>query len=63
MAKSIWTSKTFWFNILTGGLALVDQLSPMLPENLRGAIPTIVMVGNILLRFVTTQPVSISPTK
>lgn len=56
--KSIFKSKTFWFNL--AGLATVltnPEVAMMHP----GAVGTVITVGNIILRTVTKQPVSILP--
>ena len=59
-AKSIFTSKTFWFNVLTGGLAILDQVTPVLPPSVQSALPAVIMLGNLLLRYLTVQPVTLS---
>ncbi len=59
-SKSIWLSKTFWFNAITGGLAILDQITPVLPASVQAALPTVILIGNIALRFLTTQPVTLS---
>lgn len=51
--KSIFTSKTFWFNVATGAVSY----SGYLPS--KYAMP-VAVVGNILLRFITKQPVTIT---
>ena len=54
--KSLWASKTFWFNLLTAGSELAGVL-PLPPG-------TAVIAGsliNIGLRMVTDKPVSILP--
>ena len=57
--KSLFKSKTFWFNVLTGVGAIVG--AGVLPPSLMLYAPTIMAVVNIGLRWVTTQPVSINP--
>lgn len=58
-SKPFFYSKTFWFNILTaawffiGPAVGIPELSPEL-------FGTILSVGNVLLRFVTKQEVTIS---
>lgn len=54
MSKSLFRSKTFWFNVLTAGAALLDVI-PLPPEYTAVAVGVI----NIALRFVTTQPVHV----
>lgn len=58
MSKSLFASKTFWFNILT---AVVD-LTGVLPLP-QGVATTIASVGNIALRTITSDPVHIVPPK
>ena len=55
MSKSLFKSKTFWFNALTASAALtgVIQLAPEYTA-------TIVGVINVLLRLVTEKPVHIA---
>ena len=65
LSKSIFTSRTFWLNIL----ALLNELIKILPLNpsLQGyTVPTEVVasalpVANIVLRRFTSQPVTIIP--
>jgi len=54
--KSLWTSKTFWFNVLTAGAELSNIL-PLPP----GVVLIASSLINIGLRFVTTQPVQVFP--
>lgn len=53
--KSIFKSKTFWFNVLSvAGLAVgVVPLPPMVAETTIGIV-------NVLLRLVTKDPVSVT---
>jgi len=57
-AKSIFASWTFWFNMLMGVWVLLDQqgVLGMVPEAYQ---PLVGVLGNLLLRFKTTQPVSL----
>jgi hypothetical protein len=48
--KSFWKSKTFWFNVLSVATNYAGYLSTDVAV---WAIPTV----NILLRFVTKQPI------
>lgn len=64
MSKSIFASKTAWFNVLMGAIALVGQNFPALaflnsPEVLVG----ITTIGNLLLRFITKDAVTVLPAK
>jgi len=56
-AKPWWKSKTIWFNVLSLALAAVPGLglNPL-------TITAIMGVGNLALRYLTTQPISILPT-
>lgn len=54
MSKSILTSKTFWFNVLTAGADLLQVLP--LPQG--WSVPTLAVI-NIVLRAITTTPVHI----
>lgn len=56
MGKNIFKSKTFWFNLL-GATAMFAEVTPELQPFL---IPGIT-IGNILLRTVTKEPVTILP--
>lgn len=67
-AKSIFVSKTFWFNVLTGLLGLTatigaPQLSQLgLSEHTQNVILVCVgafnVLGNIILRAITNTPVT-----
>jgi hypothetical protein len=52
--KSLWKSKTFWFNLLTGAASLAGVIP--LDPSISGAIVGVINVG---LRLVTTEPVSV----
>ena len=51
--KSILKSKTFWFNLLSG----VTTIAGLIPAN--PITLAVVAVGNIVLRAITTAPVTI----
>ena len=55
MSKSLFKSKTFWFNIVTAALEL-SQVIPLPP----GTAVLIVNVGNIVLRLLTNAPVHVA---
>ncbi len=56
-AKSIFASKTFWFAVLTAaGSAAWPFLKDYVTPEQAGLI---VAAANIVLRFVTTQPVTV----
>lgn len=47
-------SKMFWFNAITGTLVVVDQLTgKVIPAE---ASATVVAIGNVLLRMITSKP-------
>jgi hypothetical protein len=52
--KSIFASKTFWFNVAAVAVQ-VSQVVPLAPET----TATVVGVGNIVLRLLTTAPVRV----
>ncbi len=65
--KSIFASKTFWFNLLAGFPVLLDALLPILNDpQFQDLIPAhylpyytlALTIGNIWLRTRTSQPVS-----
>ena len=58
--KSIFTSKVFYFNLIAGviGVLQAQGLFSLIPEPYG---PAVVAVGNIVLRYVTTQPVRVLP--
>ncbi|MGH7177884.1 MAG: hypothetical protein ACREJC_10920 [Tepidisphaeraceae bacterium] len=58
MSKSIFQSKTFWVNVLTGAATIAGG-SFGVPTHI--AVPIVTGV-NILLRFITKGPVSILGT-
>lgn len=57
-AKNILASKTFWFNVLALvlGFAQEQGLFALIPEPYG---PAALALGNIILRAVTTQPVTL----
>ena len=60
--KPWWQSKTLIFNAVALGLitfeANMHYLQPMLSTDVYGVIAVVLAVGNKVLRFVTTQPLS-----
>ena len=73
--KSLFKSKTFWFNVATGVLAIASGAGPAIPiigsvvqsTGLGDAIVahpavagSVAAAANIALRIATSQPVSIS---
>lgn len=58
-AKSLFASKTFWFNVVTTALYVIDLgdvKSFLSPNN----YALLVGIGNAILRYVTKQPVTIA---
>lgn len=61
-AKPIWLSRTFWFNVITLIVMIAGALSDPAtygPEIAKGAA-FILPVGNVILRWMTNQPVTLS---
>lgn len=62
--KSIFASKTAWFNVIMGVVTLVGQQFPALSFlNDPNVIIGITTIGNLLLRLITKEPVAIVPAK
>mgnify|MGYP001574484141 CR=1 FL=1 len=62
--KKWYTSKTIWFNVITTILGLVAELSNTFPVSDHPKLwISIVAVGNIILRFLTTQSITSAPTE
>lgn len=55
--KPFYQSKTFWWN-LASGVAVVfwGDVKPYVSPEIAG---TVVVVGNMLLRFITSEPISL----
>lgn len=59
--KPAYKSKTIWFNVMTGGVALASQIAPVV-QDIEGAevvymiLVMVNVIGNIILRNVTDQP-------
>ena len=58
VSKSLFTSKLFWFNVLSASASLLSAL-PFPPEY----VATATAVINIALRYVTTTPVHVVSPK
>jgi hypothetical protein len=60
--KVWWASKALWFNFLSAILAGLEMhfrlLQPLFSETLYGAAAFVIAMTNILLRLVTSQPIS-----
>ncbi len=63
MSKSIFTSKTFVFNAIAAVVLIVPELAPVLPSVDPKILTTVVAVGNILLRLISSGGVHVvTPT-
>ncbi len=61
-AKNFWKSKTFWFNLLALLLAVAASqgYGAFTPDAQVGEYATVIItLMNIVLRFMTTQPVTV----
>lgn len=57
--KSILTSKTFWFNVLGGAAQVIGFAGQYIPPQYAPIAVGVTALINIILRTVTTQPVSV----
>lgn len=72
MGKPIWKSKTAWFNLVSALLALCTELQPLLhnlealgltadaADTVRNYIMAANIVGNFVLRIITSEPVRLT---
>lgn len=58
--KSIFASKTFWWNLLSGAGTILGLLSGVLPMGAAPILAGINTAVNIGLRFLTNTPVSLT---
>jgi len=69
MGKVWWKSKTYWFNFLTALVALANELAPVFDTldgagydnqtvaTVRAGVAFASIVGNMILRAMTVEPV------
>ena len=57
--RPLWKTKTFWFNILSAALliAALPEFTALIPELWIKYVVFAQAAGNIVLRYVTTEPV------
>lgn len=62
--KTIWQSKTFWFNFLTVLIATVGSITNVftLNEQALKILGLVVTIGNIILRTITSKSIGTSET-
>jgi uncharacterized membrane protein len=60
-SKKWWTSKTLWFNFLAFVVAVATGFgyTGELPEDWAVFVPAVIAVINLILRWVTKQPISL----
>ncbi len=62
--KTILTSKTFWVNFLTVGVVLLNRNEQVIDPALIEPLALVVLpFANIVLRMITTKPVSVRKPK
>jgi hypothetical protein len=55
MGKTFYKSRTFWFNLAAGVLALCwGDVKPYVSPEMAGAV---VAIGNMVLRYITSEPI------
>lgn len=61
MTKSIWQSKTFWFNVLSGTGTVLGAVSGLLPPPAMPFVAAASAIINVGLRLVTNSAISTAP--
>ena len=58
-SKSLFTSRTFWFNVVMGLLAILqtEGVFELLPESV---VAGGIAAGNVVIRILTKQPVHVA---
>lgn len=71
MGKPWWKSKTYWFNALMALMAVAAELAPIIDQLVaagydaewvapaRAGIAFLTIIGNMVLRAITTEPVTL----
>lgn len=49
-------SRVVWFNAISGALEIANALAPVTPP---GVVTAVNVLGNVALRFVTTEPLAV----
>lgn len=62
MTKSIFASKTFWVNLISGVVTFFEgqQFLDIIPDTVEPSLLALVFALNIVLRYITSQPVAIT---
>lgn len=62
MTKPLWQSKTFWVNLISATIAILEgqQITNIIPADWQAEVIALVFALNIALRYITTQPVSLT---
>jgi hypothetical protein len=64
ISKSPLTSKTFWFNVIGGIVMILEALQAFdFGESGTQILGTALVVGNILIRFLTQKPMTLKGGK
>jgi hypothetical protein len=61
--KSIFRSKTFWTNLIGGVVVLLEYVDTINIPGGGEAIATALVLANLVLRYLTTQPVAVRTSK
>lgn len=60
--KSIWKSKTLWFNLISFVVLIVSAIAipGLFNEKIVVVLGSVVTIGNGLLRMITIQPIGLN---